>query len=41
MERVIGVKQSGAASRFGPSRASHLDFSATPPDVEIYAGFFA
>jgi hypothetical protein len=29
MERAIGVKQSGAASRLGSSRASHLDFFAT------------
>ena len=41
MERAIGVKQSGAASWLGPSRASHLNFSATSPAAVIYAGFFA
>jgi hypothetical protein len=41
MERAIDLKQRGAASWLGSSRASHLNFSATSPDAEIYAGFLA
>jgi hypothetical protein len=40
-EAQIVVKQGGAALRLGPSGASHLNPSATSPDAEIYAGFFA